>query len=110
MRWGIQVWKFDLTVETIVNCFNKVLKIQNDSSQLFDQLPNQLSDGFYADFTMLRFWLFDLMSIENFLNPVDEVIQDGIETIDSIVLVQFFDKADDDDDTAASEVVQILKV
>ncbi|KAJ5751479.1 mariner-Tc1 transposon family protein [Penicillium nucicola] len=93
LKWGIQAWQFDVSAQTIVNCFNKALTEKGEDYQLQQQLINELNAGLQ----MLRPVL-DPMSIENFLNPMDEVVQDGIETIDDIVLAQF---ARDDDDTDA---------
>lgn len=36
------------------------------------------------------------MDIENFLNPVDELVQDSIDTIDDIVLSEFLEEVDED--------------
>jgi hypothetical protein len=37
------------------------------------------------------------MNTECFLNPEDKIVQDGIETLDNIVLSQFEEEVDDDD-------------
>jgi hypothetical protein len=105
LRWGIQAWRFDITAQTITNCFNKALINKGDDYQIQQQLADELN----TDFALLRPLLLDPMSIENFLNPADEVVQDGIETIDNIVLSQFPGEIDDDDDEIIHEtpVVQI---
>jgi predicted nuclease of restriction endonuclease-like (RecB) superfamily len=93
LKWGIQAWKFDVTAQTITNYFNKALIDKGEDYQIQQQLIDELNAGL----TILRPLLLDPMSIENFLNPVDEVVQDDIETIDNIVLSEFVSEIDDDD-------------
>jgi hypothetical protein len=99
LKWGIQAWEFDISAQTIANCFNKAL-IDGEDYQIQQQLMNELNAGL----KMLRPLLLDPMSIENFLNPMDEVVQDGIETIDDIVLAQFTREDDNDDDADAETI------
>ncbi|KAJ5729054.1 mariner-Tc1 transposon family protein [Penicillium malachiteum] len=100
LRWGIQAWEFDISAQTITNCFNKALIDKGEDYQIHQQLIDELNAGL----TMLRPLLLDPISIENFLHPLDEVIQDSIETIDNIVLSQFPREVDGDDDDDAETI------
>ncbi|KAJ5209981.1 hypothetical protein N7491_009792 [Penicillium cf. griseofulvum] len=55
------------------------------------------------------------MDIENFLNPVDEVIKDDLATIDDVVLSEFLPEVDEDEievqkpQIPYNEAIQALK-
>jgi glycyl-tRNA synthetase (class II) len=63
-------------------------------------LINEISAGLSA----LRPRMFDPMSLENFLNPMDEIVQDDQDTMDNIVLSQFQEEIDDDADIGIPEI------
>lgn len=100
LKWAVQAWECDVPAQTITNCFNKALMGTDGDCQL----PQQLIDDLIAGMIALRPLLLDPMSVENFLNPTEEVVQDSMETIDNTVLSQFLSGNDRDSDDDAEPI------
>lgn len=58
-----------------------------------ESLINEIS----SDILIIQNWVLNPMDIENFLNPVDKLIQDSIKAIDDIVLSDFVREVDKDE-------------
>lgn len=99
LKWAVQAWQFEVSAQTITNCFNKALMDKGEDYQIQRQLIDELGAGL----TKLKPLLPNPISIENFLNPMDEVVQDTIETMDDRVLSQFPRANDDDGDDEDAE-------
>lgn len=87
LRWGIQAWDIDVKKQTIENCFTKALE-----GQYYELVPDlgaisELSQG--LQHLQISSPITDLMDIRQFLNPVEEKVEDTIEDLDTQVLAQF---------------------
>jgi len=83
--------------QTIENCSNKILLNRNNSSEISRSL--ELIDKFRIGLTILRSILADPINIENSLNSVDEIVQNGLDTIDDIIFSQFLRKIERNNNT-----------
>lgn len=88
IRWGIRVWDIEIKPSIIENCFNKALqerRISGDFSHHEDiqEISSKLEQ------LRLKSRINDLMDIDQFLNPIDEVVEDSIEQLDDQILAQF---------------------
>ncbi|KKA17805.1 hypothetical protein T310_8250 [Rasamsonia emersonii CBS 393.64] len=86
--WGIRVWDIEIKPSIIENCFNKALqerRISGDFSHHEDiqEISSKLEQ------LRLKSRINDLMDIDQFLNPIDEVVEDSIEQLDDQILAQF---------------------
>lgn len=109
ITWGIQAWELDISALTIKSCFQKGLSISlldtttsSSTSSNIQLLINEIS----SDILIMRPWIPNPMDIEHFLNPIDELIQDSIHTIDDIVLSGFLGEVDEDDIVVEEPQVQ----
>lgn len=86
VRWGIKAWNFDISQETITNCFQKGLSIGTEA--LEDQSQQQPLAEIYQDIQRMQELsiIQEAMDIQNFLNPPEETITDSFESIDEQVL------------------------
>lgn len=107
LRWAIRAWELDISAQSIRNCFGKAL-FEKDSDQA--QAEQQLMDEIRVDFDALRPHITNPMSIENFLNPMDEVVQDDLDTLDDIVLSQFSGHPEFDDDSESMPEVPLIRI
>ncbi|KAJ5583768.1 jerky [Penicillium sp. DV-2018c] len=96
---NFSAWEYDVSAETIRNCFKKALRSEDQPETVQQPLIDEISAGL----STLRLRMFDPMSLENFLDPLDEIVQDDLETMDSIVLCQFQKEIDDDVDIEIPE-------
>lgn len=79
VRWGIEAWEFDLSSETIRRCFNKALYFEQIQLPEINPIIFDITRDFQEPqhLSSIR----DLINIEDFLNPNDEVVQDNIYEI-----------------------------
>ena len=95
IRWGLQSWEFDISGRTIQNCFKKALDSQSFYAEPVD---STVMDEIQNSFSLLKIStpIQDVMDINTFLNPVEEIIQDTPEDIDSQILAQYGPELEDD--------------
>jgi hypothetical protein len=76
-----------------------------------ESLINEIS----SDMLIMQNWVPNPMDIDNFLNPVDELVQDSVEAIDDVVLSEFLREVDEDEivvehpRVSHSEAIEALK-
>ncbi|EED18534.1 jerky, putative [Talaromyces stipitatus ATCC 10500] len=82
VRWAVNMWE-GVTSTTITNCFKKALhdetEAEFESALLIQDLQNSLQD------LKLTNRVQDVMDIHQFLNPLDEQVNDTMMDIDNIV-------------------------
>ncbi|KAJ5098831.1 hypothetical protein N7532_005832 [Penicillium argentinense] len=105
VRWGIEAWEFDLSSETIRRCFNKALRFEQ--IQLPEITP--IISDITRDFQELQHSsrIRDLMDIDDFINPSNEVVQDNIHGIDDLILSQFQPEIEHEEDEIIQELPSI---
>ncbi|KAJ5138426.1 jerky [Penicillium bovifimosum] len=101
LRWAISAWQFGVSAETISTSFKKALGSEYQSETIQQPLATELSAGLSA----LRLRMSNPMSLESFLNPLDEIVQDDQDTLDNIVLSQFHSEFDDDADIPEAPLI-----
>ena len=116
LQWGIQAWELDVSAYTIKNCYQKALSISlnildTQSTSDIQSLVNEIS----SDIRIMQTWVPNPMDIENFLNPIDEIVTDDLGTIDHVVLSGFLPEVDEDEieieeaQVLHDEAIQALK-
>lgn len=99
IRWAISAWTLDLSTDTIRNCFHKALSIEDVAEIHNHELLTEISQGLQK--LELSNNIHQSMEINQFLNPLDERVDDDLMTVDDIVLSQYApsnieDEEDDD--------------
>ncbi|EED12037.1 hypothetical protein TSTA_001090 [Talaromyces stipitatus ATCC 10500] len=77
VRWVVNIWEDQVTSTTITNCFKKALH---------DETEAELETAILIQDLQLTNRVQDVMDIRQFLNPLDEQVNDSIMDIDAIVL------------------------
>lgn len=104
IRWGIRSWKFDVSQQTIQNCFKKALDSQQPYQEPIDStVMNKIQQIF--SLLQLSTPIQDLMDIKAFLNPADEVIQDSPNEVDNQILAQYAPAEEKDDSDEELEIL-----
>ncbi|KAL1952465.1 hypothetical protein VTO42DRAFT_5292 [Malbranchea cinnamomea] len=86
IRWGVQAWEVDLKMETIQKCFQKALtdpEIDGTDSDIYSEITRDLAR------LQLSSPIHNLIDIDQFIDPKDEVVEDDIERLDEQILAQF---------------------
>ena len=98
----IRSWKYDVSGSVIENSFQKAL----NSQQYQEPVDSTVMEDIQASFSQLQISIptSDLMDIRTFLNPVEEVVQDTPENIESQVLAQYMPEIEED----SEEELEIL--
>ena len=102
LHWGIQAWEINLKASTIERCFKKALYnpqiILSNSEAIED-----ISQGLIQLQAIDR--IKDVMDINQFLNPLDEKIEDDVEQLDEQILAQFQPVPEEDSNSDEEEEV-----
>ena len=104
IRWGLQSWKHDVSESVIKNSFQKAL----DSQPYQEPVDSTVIEDIQTSFSQLRVSMptNELMDIRTFLNPIEEIVQDTPENIESQVLAQYTPDAEIEEDS--EEELEIL--
>lgn len=99
VRWGITCWESDVRPETIRRCFDKGLRMEaNDddcAEERSQEAANDIAQGLAQLGSTAR--ISELMSIDQFLNPEEELVQDDVETLDEQILSQYQPATEEDE-------------
>lgn len=87
VRWAISAWNLDLKESTIQNCFQKALASQDTREEDCQATIAEISHGIQQ--LQMSNNIQNAMNISQFLNPVEEQIDDSLENVDEIILSQY---------------------
>lgn len=111
IRWAIKAWEFDLSEETIINCFQRGLSTPAHEDGQIQALPIADMCGDLQrlkDASAIR----DPTDIEQFINPVAEQITDNLEHLRDQILAQFDvpmeEEEDDDEEEEDGEILSLV--
>jgi hypothetical protein len=120
LRWGIQSWDLDVSAKTVKNCFDKAfpaLAIQKNAGEQGEPLEQadgseetDVNQDIRAGLQLLEQaqYILDVMDIQNFLNPADEVVKDSLDEIDQQIVLQFTPEDEEDDDS--DEIIEEIEL
>jgi len=103
VRWTIHAWELDLKLSTLERCFHKALKDMPATPEAIDVEPfRDIEIGLRR--LQEESYIRDIMDIQQFMDPVDEIIENSFEELDAQILAKFGPDTEDDSD----EEVEIL--
>ena len=108
IRWGVKAWEA-VDITTITRCWEKGLKIQpgehswQESTELLQEIQAEVNSlvNTVVDGHMIQ----EIMNITDFINPKDEAIVDSTEDLVDIIVAQYQEEEEDQDDEGQDEVV-----
>jgi hypothetical protein len=87
IRWAIPAWTLDLGQETIRNCYKRALALEEVAEIRHQEVLNEISVGLQK--LQLSNIVREAMDINQFLNPIEEQVDDSLMAVDDIVLSQY---------------------
>jgi hypothetical protein len=112
VRWTIHAWELDLKLSTLERCFHKALKDMPATSEGIDmpatsegidiEPSRDIEIGLHR--MQEESYIRDIMDVQQFIDPVDENIENSFEELDAQILAKFGPDIEDDSD----EEVEIL--
>ena len=116
IRWGVQAWHLDVKSTTIVKCFKKALTLPKAKTVVTSESPPELVDSIIADITQGIQYLqsaqliHDAIDLNNFLNPVEELVTDSLEYVEERIIDQLIDaESDNEEGPILQEISKVTK-
>jgi hypothetical protein len=98
--WGLHAWQFNVTSQTIQNCFKKAL----DSSPAYKEpVEAHVMEDIQASFASLKLVTHseELLDIKTFIEPAEEEVKDSPEDIEEMILSRY--AAEEEENESSSD-------